>query len=138
MSLLSIDRHPPARQLRAFGMLLAIFVPLLGALVWWRAGRLEAGTTIWIAGGVLTAIYWLAPALRRPIYVGWMYAAFPIGWTVSHLLMAVIFYGVITPIGWLLRASGRELLPRAFDRRAPTYWAPRARPGDISRYFRQY
>jgi hypothetical protein len=138
MSVMSIDRNPPAEQLRSFGMLLAIFVALFGALVWWRTGRLETGTTIWIAGALLTAIYWLVPAIRRPIFVGWMYAAFPIGWTVSHLLMAAIYYGVITPIGWIMRVTGRDPLFRSFDRSAQTYWVPHARFGDISRYFRQY
>jgi hypothetical protein len=138
MSMLTIDRNPPKERLRSFGILLAIFVPLFGALVWWRTGRLETGTNIWIGGGVLTAIYWLVPAIRRVIYVGWMYAAFPIGWTVSHLLMGVIFYGVITPIGWIIRATGRDPLNRSFDRSARTYWVPHERSNDIGRYFRQY
>ena len=136
--MLTIDRNPPKERLRSFGVLLAMFVPLFGALVWWRTGKVETATTIWIAGGVLTAIYWLAPPIRRLVYVGWMYAAFPIGWTVSHLLMAVIFYGVITPIGWIMRAGGRDPLRRTFDRSAGTYWVPHERSDDISRYFRQY
>jgi saxitoxin biosynthesis operon SxtJ-like protein len=136
--MLSIDHHPVSGQLRSFGMLLAIFVPIFGAIVWWRTGRLEHGLTIWIAGGVLTAIYWLVPPIRRPIFVGWMYAAFPIGWTVSHLLMAIIFYVVITPIGMVVRATGRDPLLRTFDRSARTYWVLHKPPGDLSRYFRQY
>ncbi len=119
-------------------MLLAIFVPVFGALVWWRTGRMVAPVSIWIAGGLLTAIYWLIPPVRRPIYVGWMYAAFPIGWTVSHVMMAIIYYGVITPIGVVLRASGREPLFRQFDRSARTYWTRHSPPDDVGRYFRQY
>jgi hypothetical protein len=119
-------------------VLLVLFVPVLGALIWWRTGRMELTTPIWIGGGVLTAVYWLAAPVRRLIYVGWMFAVFPIGWTVSHLLLASIFYGVVTPIGWLLRASGREPLLRTFDRSAPTYWVRHARVDDIGRYFRQY
>ena len=136
--MLRIDRHPTSPQLRTFGRLLAIFVPVFGALVWWRTGRVESGATIWVAGGVLTAVYWLAPPIRRPIYVGWMYAAFPIGWVISHLLMAIIYYVVITPIGMVMRATGRDPLLRRFDRSARTYWAPHEPPGDVGRYFRQY
>ena len=138
MSMLTIDRNPPAERLRSFGVLLAIFVPLFGALVWWRTGRLETATTIWVVGAVLTAIYWLVSPIRRPIYVGWMYAAFPIGWLVSHLLMAAIYYVVITPIALILRMMGRDPLHRAFDRSAKTYWVPHERTDDIGRYFRQY
>jgi hypothetical protein len=138
MSMLTIDKNPPAERLRSFGMLLAGFVPLFGALIWWRTGRLESATTIWIVGGVLTAIYWLAPPIRRLIYVGWMYAAFPIGWTISHLLMAAIYYLAVTPIALIMRATGRDPLNRRFDRNAKTYWTPHERSDDIGRYFRQY
>jgi Saxitoxin biosynthesis operon protein SxtJ len=138
MAISSIDRHPAPDQLRSFGVLLAIFVPVLGVLIWWRTGRFDAGTTIWIAGGVLTAIYWMVPPVRRLVYVGWMYAAFPIGWTVSHILMALIFYLVITPIGWMMRATGRDPLFKRFDRSARTYWMPHTRQGGPGRYFRQY
>ncbi|MEO6223188.1 MAG: SxtJ family membrane protein [Vicinamibacterales bacterium] len=138
MSLLTIDRNPSKQLLRSFGLLLAMFVPLFGALVWWRTGRIDTARTVWIAGGVLTIIYWAAPPIRRPVFVGWMYAAFPIGWTISHLLMGCIFYGVITPIAWIMRASGRDPLARTFDRSARSYWVPHERSDDIGRYFRQY
>ena len=87
--MLTVDRHPTPRQLRTFGLLLSVFVPVFGALIWWRTGRVETGTTIWVAGGAVTAIYWLAPPIRRPLYVGWMTAF----WctptlTVGHALFA--------------------------------------------------
>ena len=80
----------------------------------------------------------MAPPVRRWIYVGWIYAAFPIGWTVSHVLIAGIYYLLITPIGLIIRATGRDPLLRKFDRSAPTYWTPHPPPGDVKRYFRQY
>jgi hypothetical protein len=136
--LLTIDRHPTEQQLRRFGVLLAIFVPLFGGLWWWRTGRLAAGEAIWAVGGVLAAIYLAAPRARRMIYLGWMYAAFPIGWTVSHLLMGVVYYLIITPIGVIMRASGRDPLSRRFDRTVQSYWTPHAPVRDVGRYFRQY
>ena len=138
MAILSVDRNPPPRQLRSFGILLGFFVPVFGALVWWRTGHLDAGIPIWIVGGLLAVLYWLVPALRRPVYVGWMHAAFPIGWTVSHTLMAAVYYLVITPIGLIIRAAGRDPLLRRFDRSAPTYWVSRQSTGGARRYFRQY
>ncbi len=136
--MLSIDRHPAQSQLRTFGILLAIFTPIAGALIWWRSGRLEYGAIAWAAAGLLTAAYWLAPASRRAIYVGWMYAAFPIGWTVSHVLMACIFYAVITPIGAVMRAAGYDPLSLGLDRSARTYWSPHPPRRDVGSYFKQY
>jgi protein-S-isoprenylcysteine O-methyltransferase Ste14 len=138
MAILQIDRNPPSRQLRSFGALLALFVLLFGAFWWWRTGRPETARLIWVAGGFLAALYWAVPAVRRPIYVGWMFAVFPIGWTTSHLLMALVYYGVITPIGMLVRWNGPDLLQRRFDRSADSYWTSRPPPPEVSRYFKQY
>lgn len=99
-----------------------IFVAVLGGLLWWRTGDVQTALTAWLTGTALTSIYWVIPIVRRPIHVGWMYAAFPIGWTVSHLLIALVYYLVLTPIGLLMRAAGYDPLQRRFDRTAATYW----------------
>jgi hypothetical protein len=67
-----------------------------------------------------------------------MVLAFPIGWTVSHLLLGSIFYGVITPIGLLLRASGHDPMMRKFDRNASSYWIDHRTGGDPTSYLRQF
>ncbi|MEX0979180.1 MAG: SxtJ family membrane protein, partial [Pirellulales bacterium] len=69
---------------------------------------------------------------------GWMWAAFPIGWLVSHLLIAAIYFLLITPIALVMRAVGRDPLSRRFDRAAKTYWVPRRQDSDPARYFRQF
>jgi hypothetical protein len=81
----------------------------------------------------------LVPQAIRWVYVGWMLAAFPIGWLVSHLLLAAIFFGVIMPIGLILRVLGRDPMRKSFDRSASTYWIARpTEPTDSRRYFRQF
>jgi hypothetical protein len=76
------------------------------------------------------------PALVRPIYVGWMIAAFPIGWTVSRVALALTFFGVVTPMGWIFRITGRDAL--MLRRRAVTsYWSPKTKAADAREYFRQ-
>lgn len=136
--MLPINRHPTARELRTFGILLAIFAGLVGGLVLWRTGSATWGSAVWIGGGLLALTYQLVPASRRPIYLGWMYAAFPIGWTVSHLLMALIYFGVLTPIGLALRVVGRDPLERRFDPSARSYWIRYTPERDVERYFKQF
>ena len=88
-----------------------------------------------VAGGLLI---FASPATGKSIYVTWMYAALPIGWTVSHAILAVVFYGVLTPIGLIMRATGRDSMNRKFDAAATTYWLPHKQQTDASRYFRQF
>ena len=80
----------------------------------------------------------LWPGLLRPIYVGWMILAFPIGWTVSQVTLALIFYGLFTPIGLLFRLIGRDALHRAHRPGLETYWSPKPSVTDPRRYFKQF
>jgi hypothetical protein len=64
--------------------------------------------------------------------------AFPIGFVVSHVVLAVLFFGVLTPVGLILRLLGRDPLQRHFESDKKSYWAdlPDSIPqGD---YFRQF
>jgi hypothetical protein len=67
-----------------------------------------------------------------------MAAVFPIGWLVSHLLLAAIYYLVVTPIGVMMRVCRYDPMQRRFDRQAATYWKPRRNTDDPQRYFKQY
>jgi hypothetical protein len=69
--------------------------------------------------------------------VGWMALAYPIGWVVSHVLLAATYFLVFTPIGWMMRIFGRDPLERTIDRSARTYWIAHEPGGDPSSYFRQ-
>ena len=118
--------------------MLPFFVALVGAIARWQFGAPAAALGIWSAGGALAALYWVAPSLRRPILVGWMYAALPIGWTVSHLMMGVVYFAVVTPIGLLSRLVRGDALHRRPDRKARSYWIERPRRGGTRRYLRQF
>lgn len=137
MSLIEIDRSPTPKDLRWFGLLSAVFFVLLGGLAYWHWPA--AAPPVWIAGTVLVGVYAAAPPLRRWIYLGWIHAALPVGWTVSHLMLACMWFLVVTPIGLALRAVGGDPLDRAPDRRTASYWrARREGSGDRRRYFRQF
>ena len=138
MAVIEISTIPSRRDLLWFGLLLPVFFAIVGALVWRRSGSFTAGTAVWAVGGTLSALFAVWPTSRRRIYVGWMYAVYPIGWTVSHLLLGVVYFVVITPIGLALRMLRRDPLERSFDRTATTYWV-RHNPADrIERYLRQF
>ena len=94
----------------------------------------ELLATAAVVGGVLGAV---APQLLKWIFVGWIVAVFPIGWTVSHLLLGFIFFFVLTPIGLLLRVLGHDPMNRTFDRNAKTYWTTHEQ-APVARYFRQF
>jgi len=138
MSLVEIKQEPSRRDLAWFGALLPVAVGALGLAVRRQLGSTTGASVVWACGGGIAALYLLLPAVRRPIFVGWSLLAAPIGWLVSHAILAVAFYAVVTPIGLLGRIAGRDPLQRRLDRSAKTYWVERAPGQDVGRYFRQF
>ena len=138
MALVDINWSPSRKELRVFSLLLIGFGAIVAALLY---RRLESQTPAAVALLVATFIGLLglaAPMVVRPVYVAWMGLAFPIGWTVSHVMMLAAFFLVLTPIGLAMRLSGHDPMQRRLDRQARTYWQPRPRRADLKSYFRQY
>jgi hypothetical protein len=138
MAMIELGREPSRRELNLFGAMLLAVAGLAGALVRWRFDASTAALAIWSVGGLLALLHLAFPVLRRPIYFGWMYVTYPIGWVISHAILAVIFYLVITPTGLLLRSIGWNPLQRGFDREAETYWTRDDPHRPLEGYFRQY
>jgi hypothetical protein len=80
------------------------------------------------------------PEWVRPIFVAWMALAFPIGWTVSRAVLALVYYGLFTPLGLVFRLLGRDPLRRT---RTPasglsSYWSRKPGVSDPVRYLQQF
>ena len=88
-------------------------------------------------GGLPTPRRW-RPIALKPVYLGLTLATWPIGWVVSHLALAVVYYGVITPIALVFRLIGRDAMNRRFDRDATTYWEPYDPDRGLDHYLRQF
>ena len=138
MALIQINKNPSRRDLAWFGLVLGLFFALVGGLIYWRTGAAQVAAILWVAAAAIVAVYYAVPPARRWIYLGWMYAAFPIGWTISHLILALTYYLVITPIGLAMRLCGYDPMERKLDRQAATYWKPHRQDDDVKRYFRQF
>jgi hypothetical protein len=124
------------RGTHLLGAIPAVVLVLLGL----GAGRLSPGVGL-AAGAILGTSLGITvgglPRLGGRIYRAWLAASRPIGWTVSFLLLAFVFYAILTPTGLLMRLTGRDPMERRIDRDAPTYWKRRTPVHDSRRYFRQ-
>ena len=137
MSIIRINRDPTRSQLFVFGLVWLLFFGAVGAVVWGRGGPRPLALGIGAAAVIVPLVGMLSPRFLRIVYLGMAYAALPIGFVVSHLLLAVVYYLVLTPTGLLMRAFGHDPMGRRFDPRAASYWVPRKGPPSADRYFRQ-
>ena len=136
--LISLIFNNSDRRLQVLGVLLPVLLGSTGAAVEYGV---PLNRVLAIVGGigVLGALLiWVAPALGRRLYVGWMLAAAPAGWTISHLVLGAVFFLVLFPIGWIMRMVGHDPMQRTFDREAPSYWIERDSRSEPARYFRQF
>jgi hypothetical protein len=132
-----IPFNPPVRTLRQFAVLWIVACLGLAALQWFRDDNhvlaiiLAAATVVGFWG------CW-RPRDLRPIFVGWMVLAFPIGWTISTLLLAFMFYAIFTPLALVFRLLRRDLLRLRRDPKAETYWQPKRMTADPKSYLNQF
>jgi Saxitoxin biosynthesis operon protein SxtJ len=132
-----IQFRPSDKTLRQFAGICIVFFGGIAAYQGYFHGRTTVAVVLGTLAAVIGSVGLAAPRLIRPIYVGWMVAAFPIGWVVSHLILAVIFFGLFTPLAALFRLMGRD----ALNRRRPdldSYFVPKTTPADPASYLRQY
>ena len=133
-----IPFSPSPRMLREFA---AIWLVFFGGMAAWQGlvrGRTGVALALAALAVVVGGIGLARPGFVRPIFVGWMVLAFPIGWTVSLLLLGLVYYGLFLPIGLVFRLTGRDALQVRPRPGAATYWTPHAAPADVRRYFRQF
>ncbi len=117
----SIDASRP--KVRKFGILFGCIGLLVAAYGGWKG--LATGPW-WGAAGVLCIIAAFAGyRLLRPLYIGWMAFAFVLGWVNTRLILGIFFYLILTPIGLILRLTGKDLLDRRIDHQASSYWVKR-------------
>jgi hypothetical protein len=136
MALVEINWRPPNRDLRLFAVLQVLFLGLVAFFVLPRAGN--AALMLFGFSAVMGVVGLAAPQAIRWFYLAWMIVVYPVGWVVTHVLMAAVFYLLITPVGFAMQLVGYDPLRRKLDRSARSYWVPRDGAVDKQRWFKQY
>ena len=138
MGLIRINTNPSRRQLAVFGLTWLAVFGMVGALLLRRGLPLPAAVAVWVAAVGVPAVGAVLPGVLRWVFVGMSYAAMPIGVVVSLVLLAVVYYLVLTPIGLARRLFGGDPMGRKFPSHEPTHWLSRRSAEDVRRYFRQF
>jgi hypothetical protein len=108
---------------RSFGLVFASVFALVAAYFAWR------GNAWWPASLVLS-IAFLTLALARPSLLAplnwlWTRLGLLIGAVVAPIVMAIIYFGLITPMGLLARILGKDFLRLRTNPAAKSYWLAR-------------
>jgi hypothetical protein len=112
---------------RSFGLVMATAFALLGLLNGWHAGRAWP----WLAGGaaLFAATALIYPRMLRHLNWLWFKFGLLLHKIVSPIVMAFLFFVTITPIGFIMRARGKDLLRLKREPELDSYWIKRDPPG---------
>ncbi len=116
-----------------------LFVMGMAAAPWsvWR-GHPRWAIGFWAAAVLVRLIGLTRPTWLRPLFVGLIVITWPIGWLVSNLVLAIVYYGTITPIGVIRRYLRKDPLGRELDPGAASHWVEIPADTRPDRYFRQF
>ena len=139
MSIVQINTDPTRKQLNQFGFVWLGFLTLFGVIAFFKLDAPTPAKVLWVLAVVVPVVGWLVPGFMRLVFVGMSYLAWPIGFVVSHVVLALVYYLVFVPIGLLMRVFGYDPMQRGFDPGAATYWIARdPKSSEPKRYFRQF
>jgi len=125
------------RDLRKFGLMVGgVFAGLGGLFLWRHKGHYPY--FLWPGIG-LVVFGVMLPQVLKWVYIAWMSVAFVLGFVMAHVMLTLLFFLVITPIGWIARLFGKDFLGLKLDRTAASYWIPHERkrrsPAEYERQF---
>jgi hypothetical protein len=123
-------------ELRNFGLVVGGIFGVIGI---WPAVVRGGSVRMWGVGlaVVLVLPALVAPRALAPAHRAWMALGSALGWVNNRLILALIFFGVITPMGLGLRLTGRDPMQRGFDPQASTYRSLR-KPRSGAHMLRQF
>jgi hypothetical protein len=112
------------KELRSFAITIGIAAILLGSLFFWRG---KAYYPFWlIIGSTVLLLGFVSPRILVPFHKVWMTISILMGWIMTRIILIVLFYVILTPIGLVARLMGKDFLNLKIDTNFKSYWIPRS------------
>ena len=113
-------KSPPPAQLRSFGLLMGgvfLLIALWPLLVHGEGMRLWAG----LMGGIFGLLGLAWPTSLESVHRIWMIVGEKLGWVNSRIILGLMFYGIFTPVAFIMSLLGKRPIEKGYDSRADTY-----------------
>jgi hypothetical protein len=124
------------KDLRRFGLAFGTAMTILGSLLLWK-GKAPGP---WILGLAAFAVVsgLIAPRILRPLEMVLAGLLRAVMTAVTYVVLTLSYFLVFTPIGMLVKLTGRDLLERRFPTDEESYWMPVEVDGPASRPDKPY
>ena len=121
--------HDKKKELRHFGLIVG---SIFGVIGFWPMVFRGEGPRLW---ALALAVALVLPAIALPrslarVHRVWMAVGETLGWINTRILLSLVFYGIVTPMGIIIRHFGRDPMRRGFEPTVETYRVLKpSRPG---------
>ncbi len=109
-----------SKTIRNFGLILSGILFVLGILAFLR--KHNQYWFEWPLSVTVLIITLAAPRVLSYIYRAWMLVAEGISWVLLRVILGIFFYLVLSPVGFFMRLSGKDMLDEKINRQATSYW----------------
>jgi saxitoxin biosynthesis operon SxtJ-like protein len=115
-----VDHKFQVKELRQFGLMVGGVFSVIGLWPMFLRGE---PLRLWavVLGSLLILSGSLVPTWLAPVHRGWMWVGHVLGWINTRIILGVIFYGLITPIGIAFRMLGKDTMRQSFSDTSSTY-----------------
>ena len=110
------------KKLRNFGILIGGIFIIISAWLVFKNHQNLAIYLLFSLGIILFSGGLFVPDLLKTVYKIWMGISIIIGWFVSRIILTILYFIVITPLGLILRLSGKKFLDIDFKDKQESYW----------------
>ena len=107
-------------DLRKFGITIGVILLVIAGFLFWKE---KESFQIFLAIGItlfITAI--TIPFILKPVYWIWMIFATILGWIMTRIILSILFYVILTPIGLISRLFGKQFVELRWDKSNDSYW----------------
>ena len=109
------------KELRQFGIIMGVTIILLFGIVLPIVFTNKSPYFIWVISFIFIILSWLAPLSLRPLYSVWMKFGLMMNKITTPILLGIVFYLIITPMGIIMGVMGRDILQLKADKNKETY-----------------
>lgn len=124
------------KEWRKSAWLAALGLALISSVLRWRNVLKD---DIWLVILAVLATVVIAAGLQPHWFRGYHLISMRLGFAISRIvgwvLLTLVFVFVVTPLGWMLRLSGKDLLRLKRPAQTGTYWQPTKGSGPLDRLF---
>lgn len=131
-----LPKEDEASRLKKFGFVMGLVCAIFGALGLWRHTRF--GVPLTVISCLFTFAAIIRPTALAPVEKGWMAFGERMSRVMTFLLLTLAYFIVITPMGFLVRLLGKDLLHLKLDPKLKSYWEPVEENGPSTRPFKPY